>query len=214
MRTPPPGGGGWLGCHAGVLWSAAGAAEPWGHLVPMLGYGDPREGKGYVAIWTCKRPRGRDGVTNSEGQGAWVNGLMHRCSCASLPSSPLAVPAPLGRSPFTALPSIGGGARRPLTSLCHSSASLAYLCLSASPSFPLVGKCPHPPGGAGGGGIQGPGRPRRPHPRKTEINETDPKLETDLWYTNLFWVSDPRGWGCRRAMATMPVPCFCVFGAD
>ena len=45
-------------------------------------------------------------------------------------------------------PSVGGGAHRPLTPLCPSSASVAYLYLSTSLSYPVVGCAKR-----GGGGV-------------------------------------------------------------
>ena len=57
----------------------------------------------------------------------------------------LQLAAPVGRSPLTYCPSlgpfppIGGGAHQPLTTLCPFSPSVAYLSLSTTLSFPLVG---------------------------------------------------------------------------
>ena len=63
----------------------------------------------------------------------------------------LQLAAPICLSPLTAaLPlnfaSIGGGAHRPLTTLCPPSPCLAYLYLSTPPSFPLGGCANGAPG--------------------------------------------------------------------
>ena len=75
---------------------------------------------------------------------------MLRHVAAALACSRLQLAAPIGRSPFAALPldpwTTGIGAHRPLTLLCPSSSGLSYLFLSTSLSFPLVGRTNAAPG--------------------------------------------------------------------